>query len=164
MLFFCLWIQELISLMSIIYLIQKIKFTARLLLLEHGLLDAAQALEAMSVDPSSSTIGKRLDIAEEEEDTAPDPDEAAMNDFEGRVNLFVQASLHRAQASGRKRDSYKEMLVYQARKETIQAFGKHAMAKKCAHCGACVPLPIFTCRILINGHPFLIDRYQWELF
>ena len=92
----------------------------------------------MSVDPPS-TMGKRLDITEEGDDTAQDQDEVALDDFEARVNLFVRASLHRAQASGRKRDSYKDTLVYQTRKDTIQNFGKLAMAKKCAHCGACVP-------------------------
>jgi hypothetical protein len=123
---------------------QKIKFSARLQLLEHGLLEAAQTLEAMSVDPSSSTIGQPLDTTEEGEDTAQDQEEAALDEFEARVTLFVKASLHRAQASGKKRGSYKDTLVYQARKDAIQTFSKIAMAKKCAHCGAWVSF-LFRC-------------------
>lgn len=95
----------------------------------------------MSADPSLKTRGKPPETTEEDEDNEQDQDEAALDDFEARVNLFVKASLHRAQASGRKRDSYKDTLVYQARKDTIQTFGKLAMAKKCAHCGAYVSLP-----------------------
>lgn len=105
----------------------------------------------MSVDPSSSTIGKPPDITDEGEDTAQDQEEAALDDFDARVNLFVKASLHRAHGSGRRRDSYKDTLVYQARKDTIQSFSKIAMAKKCAHCGACVPLPSFYV-VFINAN------------
>ncbi|KAH9844085.1 beta and beta-prime subunits of DNA dependent RNA-polymerase [Rhodofomes roseus] len=105
------------------------KYAAKLRLLEHGLLIAAQTLDDIHVATKSSRKAK--DIPGEEEDNV-ESDHA----FEQRINTYV--AVHLATASGSKRDSYKDGLVYQARKDLIDEFLKATMLKKCQNpnCGA----------------------------
>lgn len=69
-----------------------------------------------------------------------DDEEDAESDhaFEQRINTYV--AVHLATASSSRRDSYKDSLVYQARKELIDEFLKATMLKKCRNpsCGAYV--------------------------
>ena len=60
--------------------------------------------------------------------------------FQARINLFVQIHLMRTPNS--KRDHYKDGLVYQARKELINSFLKTTLTKQCQNndCGASVEL------------------------
>jgi DNA-directed RNA polymerase I subunit RPA1 len=76
----------------------------------------------------SEPHGKELDD-EEEEDGADDYAE----DYERRIELYVKVALY--QASGSKRDHYKDSLVYQARKDAIAAFNRTTLLKKCSNCG-----------------------------
>lgn len=99
---------------------QLCKFVAKLRLLEYGFLVAAKALD----DINYTTKKKRR--ADEEEDDEP---AESYEEYEQRINLYVAA--HMATASGSKRDSYKDGLVYQARKDVIQDFIKTTMTRKC---------------------------------
>ena len=112
------------------YLSQLCKFVAKLRLLEHGLLVAAQTLDDIHVATKSSRKAKDI-VEEEEENTESD------HAFEQRINTYV--AVHLATSSS-KRDSYKDGLVYQARRELIDEFLKATMLKKCKNpnCGACV--------------------------
>ncbi|KAH9850735.1 beta and beta-prime subunits of DNA dependent RNA-polymerase [Lenzites betulinus] len=103
------------------------KYVAKLRLLEYGFVVAAKALDDMHYDTKK---GRRAE--DEDEDEPAESYEA----FEQRVNLYVAA--HLATASSSKRDSYKDGLVYQARKEAINDFIKTSMTKKCQNtsCGA----------------------------
>ncbi|KZT72559.1 beta and beta-prime subunits of DNA dependent RNA-polymerase [Daedalea quercina L-15889] len=104
------------------------KYVAKLRLLEHGLLVAAQTLDDIHVVTKSGRKAK--DIEEEEESAESD------HAFEQRINTYV--AVHLATASSSKRDSYKDGLVYQARRELIDEFLKATMLKKCKNpnCGA----------------------------
>lgn len=96
-------------------------------MLEHGLLLGAQGLDDLRI------VSKKTTGADVEEDDEPTENYEA---FEARVNAYVAIHLH--QASGSKRDHYKDNLVYQARRELIQDFLKTTITKKCQNpgCGA----------------------------
>ncbi|OSD04393.1 beta and beta-prime subunits of DNA dependent RNA-polymerase [Trametes coccinea BRFM310] len=103
------------------------KYVAKLRLLEYGFVVAAKALDDMHYQT------KKKRGVEDDDDEEP---AESYEDFEKRVNLYVAA--HLATASSSKRDSYKDGLVYQARKEVINDFIKTTMTKKCQNpsCGA----------------------------
>lgn len=105
------------------------RYVAKLRLLEHGLLIAAQTLDDVHVNVKKSK--KRLEENEEDEEVI-ESDHA----FEQRINAYV--AVHLAAASSSKRDSYKDGQVYQARKQLIEEFLKATMVKKCKNpgCGA----------------------------
>ncbi|KAK7470427.1 hypothetical protein VKT23_001853 [Stygiomarasmius scandens] len=117
------------------------KYIARFRLLEHGLLEAAQALDDMHrvVIPKSKNSSKTKEDGDEDqeiEETVPetekndeaDEDETS-DEFVARVNLYV--SVHIARAFGSKRDHYKDGLVYQTRKELINEFLKATILTRC---------------------------------
>ncbi|KAI3612276.1 dna-directed rna polymerase i subunit rpa1 [Moniliophthora roreri] len=128
------------------------KYTAKFKLLEHGLLDAALGLDDMHrlVIPrakknSGEGKAKKSGKGEEEEDDEGEeeerggevgakdkdaPDETPY-EFIARVNLYVQ--FHLTRASGSKRDTYKDALVYQARKDLINEFLKATVLTRCQH-------------------------------
>lgn len=112
--------------------LQLCKYVAKLRLLEHGLLVAAQTLDDIHV---ATQGGRRAKDAMDEEEDDAESDHA----FEQRINTYV--AVHLATAAKSKRDSYKDSLVYQARKELIDEFLKTTMLRKCRNpgCGACVP-------------------------
>lgn len=95
---------------------------ARLRLLDHGMLDAASALENLHM---------RLKTKEQDDGN----DAETLQAFEQRVQVFVQLNLLRASGS---RDNYKHTLVYQARKDLIQQILKASLLKRCQNpgCGA----------------------------
>ncbi|KDQ18256.1 hypothetical protein BOTBODRAFT_554491 [Botryobasidium botryosum FD-172 SS1] len=103
------------------------KYIAKLRLLEHGLLDAANTLDDIHIRGEKSTGG-------DEEEKEGEERQESTEEFEQRINLFVHAHLYRA--SGSKRDDYKDGIVYQTRKEVITEFLKATIAKKCSNCGA----------------------------
>jgi len=75
----------------------------------------------------------------DENDPEEDGDEPLLT-FERRIDEIVQRAISHARASGRGRDTYKDSLVFQARKNVILEFHKVAMVKKCMspNCGAYV--------------------------
>ncbi|KAK7060450.1 hypothetical protein VNI00_001215 [Paramarasmius palmivorus] len=122
------------------------KYAAKFKLLEHGLLDAALLLDDMHrlviprAKKGSKGKGKKGEDGgnEEDEEDEEEAAEAAADkdtpdetpyEFIARVNLYVQ--IHLSRASGSKRDSYKDALVYQARKELINEFLKATVLNRC---------------------------------
>jgi len=103
------------------------KFIAKLRLLDHGLLLAANTLDDFHMESRRS----KGDDGADEEDFG-EPFEA----FEARVNAFVAISISAASSS--KRDNYKDSLVYAERRNVIQQFLKSIISKKCPNpnCGA----------------------------
>ena len=95
---------------------------AKLRLLDHGMLDAASALDNLHLRPKTK-----------EQDEGNDTE--TLQAFEQRVQAFVQLNLLRASGS---RDNYKHTLVYQARKDLIQQILKASLLKRCQNpgCGA----------------------------
>lgn len=90
--------------------------------MEHGLLEAAHAVDAFQVQLRSG-------------DAAEDIQDESAEEFEKRIALYV--TIHLARASSSKRDHYKNELVYQARKEVILDFVKTAISPKtCQNCRA----------------------------
>ncbi|KAI0268325.1 beta and beta-prime subunits of DNA dependent RNA-polymerase [Gloeopeniophorella convolvens] len=103
---------------------QVIKYVAKMRLLDHGMLDAASALDDLHM--KVKTKGQDLEDESEGE---------TVEAFEQRVTIFVQLNLLRASSS---RDDYKHSLVFQARKDLIQEFLKASLIKRCQNhgCGA----------------------------
>lgn len=95
---------------------------AKLRLLDHGMLDAANALTDLHIKPKDNE-----DETEDEAET--------LKAFEGRVQVFVHLNLLRATGS---RDNYKHSLVYQARRDLIQEILKASLLRRCQKpgCGA----------------------------
>ena len=64
----------------------------------------------------------------------------SLDNFQKRINLFVEVHLHRARIGGNKRGHYKDALVFQARRDLINEFRKVIQVKKCQNegCAACV--------------------------
>lgn len=95
---------------------------AKLRLLEHGMLDAACALDNLHMRPKSK-------------DQDAENDSGTLEAFEKQVQAFVQLNLLRASGS---RDNYKHSLVYQARRDLIQQILKASLLKRCQNsgCGA----------------------------
>ncbi|KAG6378763.1 hypothetical protein JVT61DRAFT_13036 [Boletus reticuloceps] len=96
------------------------KYIAKLRLMERGLLEAAHGVDDIHLKLS------RTDDEDSRDET--------VQEFEERVELYV--NIHLTRASSSKRDHYKNELVYQARKEVIQDFLKIAISKTCQNCGA----------------------------
>lgn len=97
---------------------------AKLHLLDHGMLDAASALDSLHMRPRTK-------------DRDAEKDGETLEAFEKQVQAFVQLNLLRASGS---RDNYKHSLVYQARRDLIQQILKASLLKKCQNpgCGAYV--------------------------
>lgn len=110
------------------------KYVAKLRLLERGLLNAAKDVDDLQLKTHKAQKDKEEDIDMEDAETEVQ--------FMQRVNLYV--AVHFARAPANKRDNYKDILVYQARKEIINEFLKATVLKKCLNkdCGA----PAYTFR------------------
>ncbi|CAL1701179.1 unnamed protein product [Somion occarium] len=102
------------------------KYVAKLRLLEHGLLVAANMLDDLNVSTAKNG----------EDDEGSDEPLESYEDFEKRVNAFVAVNF--AAASSTSRDNYKDGLVFQERKNLISQFIKLTHTKKCPNpsCGA----------------------------
>lgn len=101
-----------------------LKYVAKLRLLEHGMLDAALALNDLHIKPKSKDKNSGDEIETE-----------TLEAFEQRLQAFVQLNLLRASGS---RDNYKHSLVFQTRKDLIQDILKASLTNKCQNptCGA----------------------------
>ncbi|KAH7930704.1 beta and beta-prime subunits of DNA dependent RNA-polymerase [Leucogyrophana mollusca] len=100
------------------------KYVAKLRLLEHGLLEAAHAVDDIRIQTRKSNNDMDVD------DNGPDE---SVEDFEKRINIYV--AIHLTRASSSRRDHYKDGLVYQARKDVILDFLKTTITKKCQNEG-----------------------------
>ncbi|KAK7054250.1 DNA-directed RNA polymerase subunit [Favolaschia claudopus] len=124
------------------------KYEAKFRLLERGLLDAAQGVDDMQMRVKTKkkrvvkkrqgprvSDGEDLSDSEEESKGISVPDET-VEQFVGRLNLYVKIHLTRAPAS--KRDHYKDGLVYKVRKDLIHEFLKVSSMAKCQNegCGS----------------------------
>ncbi|KAF9478153.1 beta and beta-prime subunits of DNA dependent RNA-polymerase [Pholiota conissans] len=111
------------------------KYLAKLRLLERGLLEAAQGVDDIKLrvrskekkKPKANDEGDEEESVEEEEEPGV-PDETPEL-FIGRINLYV--AIHLSRAPKNTRDSYKDGLIYQARKDLINDFLKSCILKKC---------------------------------
>ena len=85
--------------------------------------------------PQKANAQDTEDVEEAEDGTSPDE---TLEQFQGRINLYVQIHLSRASTS--KRDHYKDTLVYQARKDLISDFLKAVLLSECRNddCNALV--------------------------
>jgi hypothetical protein len=92
---------------------------AKLRLLDHGMLDAASALDNLHMRPKTK-------------DQDAEKDSETLEAFEKQVQVFVQLNLLRASGS---RDNYKHSLVYQARRDLIQQILKASLLKRCQNPG-----------------------------
>ncbi|KIY73811.1 beta and beta-prime subunits of DNA dependent RNA-polymerase [Cylindrobasidium torrendii FP15055 ss-10] len=103
------------------------KYTAKLRLLDHGLLRQSQEVDELA---SPTKDDNAMDVDGDNSD-----DEVTEDAFIKKLNLFVEKSLNAASSS--KRDNYKDAIVYETRKEVIQDFLKSTILKKCQNsdCG-----------------------------
>jgi hypothetical protein len=99
--------------------LQMCKYVAKFRLLEHGLLDAALAVDDILMPNEKN---------DEKGETT--------EDFQQRVNLFVAVYMSRASDSDR--HHHKDGAVYQSRKDVIFQFLKATSLKQCQNerCGA----------------------------
>jgi len=113
------------------------KFEAKLRLLEHGLLDAAfevdniqqeVTIRSMKMNPTGKSGKSKQGETEDMDMDDADSDET-IPAFLQRLNEYVQ--LHLSRASGSRRDNYKDHMVYNVRKETIQDFLRSTLLPKC---------------------------------
>ncbi|KIY49422.1 RNA polymerase I largest subunit [Fistulina hepatica ATCC 64428] len=135
------------------------KYEAKLRLLEHGLLAAAQEVDRIQlrVKKPPKKSGKDADgdvemaDAKDEDVLEGDDREETVDNYITRIRKYVEYALHSAPASTR--DQYKDGLVYQARKEVIHDFLRSTALKKCqkSDCGA----PAYTFRK--EGHTKIIE-------
>lgn len=97
-------------------------------------MDSADALDEIHIKVKVA----EKDKGEGETLEGEDDSEETIHDFEKRINLFVLVQIR--QFSNRTRDSYKDGLVYQARKAVLADFFREVMLKKCQNpvCGAYV--------------------------
>ncbi|KAF5321315.1 hypothetical protein D9619_000650 [Psilocybe cf. subviscida] len=112
------------------------KYLAKLRLLERGLLEAALGVDDIQLrvgKKKSKTPGAEGDEMEEDEDEVPDE---TPHEFIARINLYV--AIHLARAPKNTRDSYKDGLIYQTRKDLINDFLRTCITKKCQNsdCGS----------------------------
>lgn len=110
------------------------KYLAKLRLLERGLLEAALGVDDIQLrvgKKKSKTSGADGEEMEEDEEV---PDETS-HEFIARINLYV--AIHLARAPKNTRDSYKDGLIYQTRKDLINDFLRNCITKKCQNgdCG-----------------------------
>ncbi|KAF8272487.1 RNA polymerase I largest subunit [Lactarius quietus] len=103
---------------------ELLKYVAKLRLLEHGMLDAALALNDLHIKSKSK-----------DKNSGGETDTETLEAFEQRVQAFVQINLLRASGS---RDNYKHSLVFQVRKDLIQDVLKASLINRCQNpgCGA----------------------------
>ncbi|KAG8893909.1 hypothetical protein FRC00_009828, partial [Tulasnella sp. 408] len=105
------------------------KCTAQLRLLDHGLIDAAQAVD----DVVSSAPGKKLDLnlVDDDDETG---DVAGTGDPKAvarALDKYVAQQLRRAEGS--RRDDYHDSVVYNTRKAVIKAF-LYVKSTSCKYC------------------------------
>ncbi|KAF9534749.1 hypothetical protein CPB83DRAFT_802942 [Crepidotus variabilis] len=135
-----------------------VKYIAKLRLLERGLLEAAKAVDDIQLRIQKTKKDKKAGQAEDDGDEAassgddePNLPDETQQEFIARINLYV--AIHIARAPNNTRDSYKDGLVYQARKDIIQEFLKSISLRKCQNgdCGC----PAYTYRK--EGHIKIIE-------
>lgn len=102
------------------------KYTAKLRLLDCGLLEPAHAIDAfIRIMGKTSEQGAKDKNGDESMET--EQSDETLHAFRKRLNEFVEVQLESATS----RDNYKEGQVYQARKAVINEFLKGTMLKKC---------------------------------
>jgi DNA-directed RNA polymerase I subunit RPA1 len=109
---------------------------AKLRLLERGLLEASQGVDDIQL--RVSRVQGRVNGEKNQEDEGdegseqeqePGVSDESPQEFIARINLYV--AIHLARAPQNTRDSYKDALIYQTRKDLINEFLKACILKKC---------------------------------
>lgn len=124
--------------------LQLCKYIGKLRLLERGLLEAAQGIDHLT---SKKKMQRGSGKADEEEMADVDDfvDDESEKEYMTRINLYVHAHLSRVPAI--KRDQYKDVMVYEARKVLFHSFFKDTALKKCQNEG-CHSYVLVPCALL----------------
>ena len=107
---------------------------AKLRLIERGLVEAAQGVDNLHIRIGRSKQ-KAKDGEEEVLQDEPSLPDETVAEFIARINLYV--AIHLARAPQTTRDSHKEELTHQMRKDLIHEFLRACILKKCQNpdCG-----------------------------
>ena len=109
---------------------------AKLRLIERGLLEEAQGLDDMTIRTKRRKVNLDGDGGGDEivKDEKSVPEETPQ-EFMTRIHLYVAVQLSRN--AGKTRDSYKDGISYQTKKNLITEFLKTTILKKCQNsdCG-----------------------------
>lgn len=115
-----------------------VQYTARLLLLEHGLVAESDELELVTLHASKPApkaksgagSGAAEDVGESTGESVPE--------YKARVWRIMTNLIKRARSERRfgDRDAYKSAIAFDRRKALVAEFLKSANRKKCANCGA----------------------------
>ena len=108
---------------------------AKLRLIERGLLEEAQGLDDMTIRTKRRKVKPDEDGDEAGKDEYTVPEES-LQEFMTRIHLYVAVQLSRN--ASQTRDSYKDGITYQAKKDLIKEFLKATLLKKCQNpdCGS----------------------------
>jgi len=109
---------------------------SKLRLLERGLLEASQGIDDIQLRVSRVQGRAKEGRNQEHEGDGGSEGEGEFGvsdespeEFIARINLYV--AIHLARAPQNTRDSYKDGLIYQTRKDLINEFLKACILKKC---------------------------------
>lgn len=116
---------------------QIIRYIAKLILLERGLVNEAESVDELSTKMNGSAKkaakGKAKDEGEGGELEQAEADDVVKR----RLTDWIRVSTSRA-GSTSTRDDYKPGMCFEKRRKLIQEFLKEIAKRKCARCGACV--------------------------
>jgi hypothetical protein len=102
---------------------------AKLRLIERGLLEEAQGLDDMTIRAKRRKVNPDGDGGGEAVKDEKSVPEETPQEFMTRIHLYVAVQLSRN--AGKTRDSYKDGISYQTKKDLITEFLKATILKKC---------------------------------
>ncbi|CDH49468.1 dna-directed rna polymerase i complex largesubunit nuc1 [Lichtheimia corymbifera JMRC:FSU:9682] len=112
------------------------KMTAKLHLLQHGLIREAQALDDMNMDGAKKGDEDNLEDKMETDGLAKDHEE----DYMARVDNYVKDCMADSQARRFASDNYKVTVINDARKQVMSEFMKMCIhSKRCGNCQGISP-------------------------
>ncbi|KAI5481516.1 DNA-directed RNA polymerase I subunit RPA1 [Pseudohyphozyma bogoriensis] len=138
-----------------------LKYTAKLTLLEHGLVTQADAVDSFNLASSSkaSAAAKKspkkkhagpATLSDDDMGESTEEPTETFDDFKGRLDAWVKISLGRMDKKDR--DEYKRSgIVYDKRRRVMQEFLKSLVKKKCDRCGA------YAHRLKKEGHTKILE-------
>ncbi|KAH8830398.1 hypothetical protein DL96DRAFT_1495292 [Flagelloscypha sp. PMI_526] len=147
------------------------RYSVKLRLLEHGLVEAAEKIDDIHMEvpqslppqsPSTKTKGnkevERNDDESADEDitlvpSSLDKPAETPQQFITRLELLCRLLLQEAKKTGATRDDYKDGTVYQMKKDLIQGFYKDAILKKCQNIDCACPAYTFR----KEGHTKIVE-------
>lgn len=120
-----------------------VQYTARLLLLEHGLVAESDELELITLHsskpiPKGKSGGTAAAAGSGATEDIGESTGESVQEYKARVWRVMANMIKRARAEQRfgDRDAYKSAIAFDRRKALVAEFLKSANRKKCANCGA----------------------------